>query len=74
MGRSEEAGKCIKAELETLNSDGKYVSIKSDVSLLKNVDSVCRDIRRQETAIDVLFISAGTFITGTRKCFDELVS
>jgi short-subunit dehydrogenase len=69
MGRSEEAGKRITADLAALNGEGKYVFIKSDVSLLKNVDSVCRDIKSKETAINLLFISAGTLISGTSEHF-----
>lgn len=67
VGRSEEAGKRITTELEALNSGGTYVFVKSDVSLLKNVDSVCRDIKSKETAINLLFLSPGTLISKTRE-------
>jgi short-subunit dehydrogenase len=72
VGRSEEAGKRITAELKTLNAGGTYIFVKSDISLLKNVDTVCRDIKSKETTINLLFLSPGTMISGTSEYFQDV--
>lgn len=69
IGRSQEAGDRLQQELKTLNSEGTYNFIKTDLSLLKNVDDVCRDIKSKEKAINVLFMSQGTLKFGTSKLF-----
>lgn len=60
IGRSREACDRLDADLKNVNPDGVYIFIRSDVSLLRNVDEVCKDIRNEETAINVLFMSQGT--------------
>ncbi|KAI6760891.1 hypothetical protein HG530_009751 [Fusarium avenaceum] len=64
VGRSQEAGDRLQKELREVNSEGSYVFIKKDMSLLKNVDEVCRDIKSKETALNVLFLSQGTLKMG----------
>lgn len=64
IGRSERAAARITAELTALNPSGKYRFIRADLSLLQNVDDVCRDIKRRETLINLLFLTPGTVITG----------
>lgn len=66
-GRREE-GDRIKTMLETLNPDGEYHYLKCGGSLLKNVDQLCRDIKSKESAINLLFVTVGTLITGKGKC------
>jgi len=60
VGRSQEAADRIIEECKQLNPSGKFEFIKSDISLLKNVDDVCRQIKSKETAINILFESQGT--------------
>ncbi|KAF5242282.1 hypothetical protein FANTH_8730 [Fusarium anthophilum] len=60
IGRSQEAGDRLQNELKELNPEGEYVFIKKDMSLLKNVDEVCQDIKSKETVLNVLFLSQGT--------------
>lgn len=36
--------------------------IKADVSLIRTVDDVCRNIKSTETSINLLFISTGTMV------------
>ncbi|CEI41403.1 hypothetical protein FVEN_g3608 [Fusarium venenatum] len=60
IGRSQEAGDRLQIELKDLNPEGSYVFIQKDMSLLKNADEVCRDIKSKETALNVLFMSQGT--------------
>jgi NAD(P)-dependent dehydrogenase (short-subunit alcohol dehydrogenase family) len=67
VGRREDEGNRIKTELKTLNPDGEYHYMKCDASLLRNVDQLCRDIKNKESAINLLFITVGTLITGKRK-------
>ncbi|PNP85778.1 hypothetical protein FNYG_00834 [Fusarium nygamai] len=57
IGRSQEAGDRLQNELKELNPEGEYVFIKKDMSLLKNVDEVCRDIKSKETVLNVLFLN-----------------
>lgn len=64
VGRSQEAGTRIAGECEALNPEGKFTFIKADISLMRVVDDVCRDIKSKEKAINVLFLSQGTMITG----------
>ncbi|KAF5013662.1 hypothetical protein FDECE_354 [Fusarium decemcellulare] len=64
IGRSQEAGERLQTELKALNSEGEYIFIKEDMSLLKNVDKVCEDIKSKESALNVLFMSQGTLKYG----------
>lgn len=64
LGRSKESGNRISAELRELNPGGEYIYISVDVSLLKSVDDVCRQIKEKEERINLLFLSTGTMVTG----------
>lgn len=64
IGRSQEAGSRIAAECKALNSEGEYIFIKADTSLIRTVDDVCQDIKAKEKSINILFLSTGTLITG----------
>ncbi|PVH81641.1 hypothetical protein DL98DRAFT_623718 [Cadophora sp. DSE1049] len=59
VGRSQSAAERIIAECRTLNPDGAYIFIKADVSLMKNVDKVCDEIKAKEKVVNLLFMSAG---------------
>lgn len=67
VGRSQEAGDRIIGECRQLSPGGKYEFIKADVSLLKSVDDVCRQIKEKETAINLLFESQGSMAFKSRK-------
>jgi NADP-dependent 3-hydroxy acid dehydrogenase YdfG len=67
VGRREVEGNRIKTELKTLNPNGEYHYLKCDASLVKNVDQLCRDIKIKESAINLLFVTVGTLITGKGK-------
>lgn len=67
LGRRETEGKRIQADLEQINPEGQYHYLKYDVSLLKNVDEACRYIKGRESAINLLFLTCGTLITGKRE-------
>lgn len=64
VGRSQEAGDRIAAECRQLNPDGEFTFIKADLSLMRNVDDVCREIESKENVINLLFLSCGVTMTG----------
>lgn len=65
IGRSQEAGDRIKAECKALNKEGEYAFIKADVSLIRVVDDICRDIKSKEQSINLLFLSQGSMVPHT---------
>ena len=62
VGRSQDAANRIISECKELNNSGQYIFLKSDVSLLKNVDEVCQQILAQEDSINLLFQTQGTML------------
>lgn len=67
IGRSEPAGLRIIDDLKARNPDGNYVFLKGQVSLLESVDEVCREIKRREKRLDLLFMSPGYISFGGRN-------
>ena len=63
IGRSQEAGDRIVVECKTLNSEGEYIFIKADTSLICTVDDICRDVKSKEKAVNLLFLSSGSLIS-----------
>jgi NADP-dependent 3-hydroxy acid dehydrogenase YdfG len=59
VGRSQEAAERIIKDCKELNPAGEYNFIKADVSLIRIVDEVCREIKVKEKFINLLFLSAG---------------
>ncbi|KAE8341575.1 hypothetical protein BDV24DRAFT_132216 [Aspergillus arachidicola] len=59
VGRNQAAGSKIIEELKSANPDGTFHFIQSDVSLLRNVDEACSEIKQKERVIDLLFLSTG---------------
>ncbi|KAJ5130665.1 uncharacterized protein N7515_006704 [Penicillium bovifimosum] len=64
IGRSEEAAGRIKTECRQLNPEGEFIFIKADISLIRNVDLVTREIQSKEKSINLLFLSCGTLRSG----------
>lgn len=64
IGRSQEAAARITAECRQLNPEGEFIFIQADVSLIRNVDEVCRELKNKEKSIDLLFMSCGSIRTG----------
>ena len=48
------------SELKTIQPDAESTFIRKDLTLLKNVDEVCDEIKAKETKLNVLFMSQGT--------------
>ncbi|KAL8642159.1 MAG: hypothetical protein Q9228_001119 [Teloschistes exilis] len=69
IGRSQEAADRIAIACKELNADGEYHFIKADTSLIRNADLVCQEIRSNERAVNVLFLTTGTLLgrTGTSE-------
>ena len=59
IGRSQDAADRIAAECKALNPEGEYIFIKADVSLVRVVDEVCKEIKAKEKLVNILFLSAG---------------
>ena len=54
-------------EIKRTNPDGKITFIKSDTSLLKNVDKACEQIKKQEEKVNLLFMTQGYLTLDGRK-------
>ena len=59
IGRSQDAANRIVAECKALNPAGEFIFLKRDVSLIRAVDDVCKEIQAKEKTINLLFLSAG---------------
>ena len=62
IGRSQADADRTVAKCKKLNGEGEYIFIKADVSLIRAVDDVCKEIKSKEKAINVLFLTIGTLI------------
>jgi short-subunit dehydrogenase len=59
IGRSREQADSLIAEFKELNAEAQTHFIQSDVSLLRNVDDVCKEISSKEKKVNLLMLSAG---------------
>ncbi|KAI9709367.1 MAG: hypothetical protein M1820_003487 [Bogoriella megaspora] len=59
IGRSKDAGDRISAECKASNAEAKFEFIQADVSLIRNVDKICDEIKAKENAINLLVLSQG---------------
>jgi NAD(P)-dependent dehydrogenase (short-subunit alcohol dehydrogenase family) len=60
VGRNEEAGAQVVNELKAANPNGTYAFKQADVSNLRNVDTICEEVKSESRKLDVLFLSSGT--------------
>lgn len=60
VGRSQDAADRIISELKAIQSDAETTFIRKDLTLLKNVDEVCNQIKAKEIGLNLLFMSQGT--------------
>lgn len=68
IGRSEAKFSRQRKELEVLNPSAVIVFVQTEISLLRNVDAVCKEIASKEDYIDLLFMSAGSLAFGGPHC------
>ncbi|GLA91218.1 hypothetical protein AtubIFM61612_005550 [Aspergillus tubingensis] len=60
IGRDQARASRIIEELRQIKPDSHVEFIKADVSLLREVDEVCMDIKKKEDRLNLLFLSPGT--------------
>ncbi|OAA53197.1 NAD(P)-binding domain protein [Cordyceps fumosorosea ARSEF 2679] len=63
LGRSQTSFDRIAADCKQINPEGRYSFVQGDISLLRNVDRLCHKVQEQESAINIVFWSAGTLIS-----------
>ncbi|KAJ9247239.1 hypothetical protein DTO207G8_8211 [Paecilomyces variotii] len=59
IGRSQSAADAAIASMKTINSSAQPTFLQTDISLLKNVDSVCAEIAAREEKVNLLFMTPG---------------
>lgn len=59
VGRNQGAADDLLSECKALNPTAEYIFIQSDVSLIRNVDDACREIKKKESAVNILFQTQG---------------
>lgn len=73
VGRSKAIFATQLAELESPNANVTIHFIQAEISLLRDVDAVCKTISARESKVDLLFMSAGLlrFFGPHCKCLIE---
>ncbi|TKA68657.1 hypothetical protein B0A55_08803 [Friedmanniomyces simplex] len=59
IGRSQASGDRITADCKAMNPEGEFIFMQSDVSLMRNVDTICQEIKRKEESINLVCLSQG---------------
>ncbi|OJJ47302.1 hypothetical protein ASPZODRAFT_142044 [Penicilliopsis zonata CBS 506.65] len=59
IGRSQSAADAAITSMKAINSSAQATFLQSDISLLKNVDSVCGEIAARERKVNLLFMTPG---------------
>jgi NAD(P)-dependent dehydrogenase (short-subunit alcohol dehydrogenase family) len=59
IGRNATEASKIISELKSINSTSNISFIQKDVSLLKNVDEACNEIKTKEKQVNLLFMTCG---------------
>ena len=59
VGRNEAAASETIRKLTGLNPESRVEFLKSDISLLRNVDDVCAQIKAKEQRLNLLFMTSG---------------
>ncbi len=71
IGRNTEAASRIQEEFKRINPEGVFNFIQTDLSLLKNVDKACEEIKAKETKVNLLFMSTGFLSMAGRQGMHE---
>ncbi|KAF2030371.1 NAD(P)-binding protein [Setomelanomma holmii] len=73
IGRNQTEATKIISELKTINPSSEVSFIQKDVSLLKNVDEACKEIKSKEKQVNLLFMTCGYFVmTGRNETSEGL--
>jgi len=59
VGRSKSAAQTLLDEISSSNTQGTFVFLETEISLMKNVDKVCEEIKTREGKLDLLFMTPG---------------
>ncbi|KAI9699192.1 MAG: hypothetical protein M1820_007271 [Bogoriella megaspora] len=59
IGRSERTSQPLLTSLQSVNPNGTYIFLESQISTLKNVTTVCNTIKSRESSINLLSLSPG---------------
>ena len=59
IGRSKSASQPLLDELSSSNPQGRFVFLETQISLIKNVDRVCEEIKARVKKVDILFVTPG---------------
>lgn len=74
VGRSDAKLSTIIADLKKINPQGSYLPIRSEVSLLKNVDTACAEYKKKEQKLDLLVMAPGYLkVSRQGTCFSLLL-
>ncbi|EFC39636.1 FabG domain-containing protein [Naegleria gruberi] len=66
MGRSEQAGKEIIEEMQKLNPQGKFEMISVDATLMKDIERVCEEYKKNHDRLDYCVLTQGIANMGAR--------
>ena len=59
LGRSKKVATPLLDELKASNDAGTFIFLESEISLMRNVDQICDEVKAQEKKVDLLFMSPG---------------
>jgi NADP-dependent 3-hydroxy acid dehydrogenase YdfG len=59
IGRSKTGATPLLNELKVSNPEATFEFIETEISLIKNVDLACDEIKSKEEKVDILFMSPG---------------
>jgi hypothetical protein len=64
VGRNPSKLSSIIKDLERINPQGTFIPIKLEISLLKNVDTACGELKEKEESLQLLLMFPGYIKTG----------
>ena len=67
IGRSKKAATPLLEELQASNPNATFHFIETEISLIKNVDSACEEIKKNEKKLDILIMTPGYLTWGGRN-------
>ncbi|KAF2686191.1 NAD(P)-binding protein [Lentithecium fluviatile CBS 122367] len=71
VGRLKTKAAAQLATLQELNSAATIIFLENEISLIKNVDTVCAQIKEKEQHLDLLYMSAGYLAFGEPQYTSE---
>ncbi|VUC30452.1 unnamed protein product [Clonostachys rosea] len=72
VGRSQDAADRILGECKAINPDGEFIFLKADVSLIRNVDELSKEIKAKEKFLNLLFLTTGVSNTDRAQTSENL--